>query len=147
MQIWVDADACPVVIREILIRAATRKQIPVTFVANTAIPLPRSPLLKTLVVSSGFDVADKEIVNRAVSGDIVITADIPLAAELVDNGALALNPRGELYTRETIKARLGMRDFMETMRASGIHGEGQRPQGQGDRKAFADTLDRLLAKR
>ncbi len=146
MQIWVDADACPVVVREILIRAATRKQIPLTFVANTAIALPRSPLLKTLVVAAGFDVADQEMVKRVAVGDIAITADIPLADELITKGAIVLNPRGEMYTRETIKARLGMRDFMETMRASGFHGEGQRPLGHADRKAFADALDRVLAK-
>lgn len=146
MQIWVDADACPVLIREIIFRAAARKKIVAMFVANSAITLPPSPFLKSLVVSSGFDEADNEIVRRAQAGDLAVTSDIPLAAELIEKGAAAISFRGELYSPETIKARLGMRDFMETMRASGVHGGGQKPMGLPERKAFADALDRTLTK-
>ena len=121
VNIWVDADACPVAIREILFRAAVRTGVKLTLVANQPIRVPVSPLIEQLVVSPGFDVADNEIVKRAGSGDLVITADIPLAAEVMGNGAHALNPRGELYSTDTIRQRLNMRDFMDTMRASGIH--------------------------
>lgn len=120
MKIWVDADACPKVIRETLIRAAERTGVECTFVANHLIPLPKRDNIRALQVSSGFDIADNEIVRRTEAGDLVITADIPLADEVISKGGLALNPRGELYTKETIKARLNIRDFMDTMRASGI---------------------------
>ena len=144
MQIWVDADACPVVIREIIVRAAQRRQIMATFVANQPIPLPPSPWLKSLQVSGGFDVADDEIVRRVAAGDLVITQDIPLAAEVLAKGASALNPRGERYTANTIGPRLQMRDFMDTMRSSGIHGGGPPPLNQTDRREFANQFDRLL---
>ena len=127
MNIWVDADACPVVIKEILFRAADRTQTCVTLVANQSISVPPSRYIKFLQVSSGFDVADNAIVKRVKPGDLVITADIPLASEVIDKGTVALSPRGELFTSENIKARLNMRDFMETMRASGSHTGGPPP--------------------
>ncbi|KJG55019.1 hypothetical protein UA42_22980, partial [Photobacterium kishitanii] len=120
MKIWVDADACPNVVKEILFRAADRAKIHVTLVANQYIRTPPSPFLRSIQVEQGFDVADNYIVQQAEVGDLVITADIPLADELITKGAHALNPRGELYTKDTIKQRLQMRDFMETMRSSGI---------------------------
>ena len=147
MTIWVDADACPVVIKEILFRAADRARIPVTLVANQLIRVPPSPHIKSIQVPAGFDVADNEIVKRMVSGDLVITADIPLAAEAIEKGGLALSPRGEMHTRENIGARLNMRDFMDTLRSSGIDTGGPPPISQGDRQAFANQLDRWLAKR
>lgn len=146
MQIWVDADACPSVIKEVLFRAAERRQIPLTLVANQSIRVPPSPFIKSLRVAPGFDVADNEIVKRVSAGELVITADIPLAAEVIAKGALALNPRGELYTTENVKARLNMRDFMETLRASGIQSGGPAPLSQADRQAFANQLDKWLAK-
>ncbi len=147
MNIWVDADACPVVIKTILFKAAERRQVQVTLVANQAISHPPSRYIAMLQVSSGFDVADNEIVKRAEKGDLVVTADIPLAAEVMEKGAYALNPRGELYTENTIKSRLNMRDFMDTMRASGVQTGGPPPLSQADRQKFANHLDRLLAKR
>ena len=146
MNIWVDADACPVVIREILYRAAERAKIPVTLVANQALRTPPSAYVKMLQVTSGFDVADDEIVRRANSGDLVITSDIPLAAEAISKGALALSPRGELYTRDNIKSRLNMRDFLDTLRSSGIDSGGPPALNQNDRKLFANHLDRILAR-
>ncbi len=146
-QIWVDADACPGTVREILFRAARRARVTVTLVANQAVRTPPSPFIKMLQVSAGFDVADNEIVRLAVPGDLVITADIPLAAEIVAKGAVALNPRGELYTEENVRARLNMRDFMDTLRGSGINTGGPPPPGQRERQAFANQLDRWLARR
>jgi len=144
MNIWVDADACPVVVKEILFRAATRAKIAVTLVANQFLSVPKSPYINFIQVPSGFDVADNEIVRRCVAGDLVITADIPLASEVVDKAAIALNPRGELYSKENIKTRLNMRDFMDTMRASGIQGGGPPPLTQRDRQLFANNLDKLI---
>ncbi len=146
MKIWVDADACPVVIKEILFRAAQRTGVLVTLVANQAIHIPPSPNIKTIQVASGFDVADNEIVKRVVAGDLVITADIPLAAEVIEKGGHALNPRGELYSVDTIKARLNMRDFMDTLRASGINTGGPPVLSQSDRQSFANQLDTLLSR-
>jgi len=146
MQIWVDADACPNVIKEILFRAADRVQVPVVLVANQAIGIPRSPHIRAIQVEAGFDVADNYIVQQADPGDLVITADIPLASEAIDKGCLALNPRGELYTEDNIRQRLNMRDFMDTMRGSGIDTGGPPAFSQSDRMAFANQLDRLLAK-
>ncbi|SFD19640.1 YaiI/YqxD family protein [Pseudoalteromonas denitrificans] len=145
MKIWVDADACPVVIKEILFRAADRKKIQVTLVANQYIKTPPSPYINQIQVSSGFDVADDEIVKRMQSGDLVITGDIPLAAEVIEKEGIALNPRGELYTKDNIKERLNIRDFMDTMRSSGIQTGGQAPLSQTDRQNFANNLDKLLA--
>lgn len=146
MQIWVDADACPKVIKEILFRAAKRCEVLVTLVANQSLFVPNSPFIKTLRVESGFDVADNEIVQRVVPGDLVVTADIPLASEVIAKGAVALNPRGEFYTESNIRARLNMRDFMETLRSSGVETGGPAAFHQRDRMAFANELDRFLAK-
>ncbi len=145
MKIWVDADACPVAIKEILFRAANRAQILVTFVANKSIKTPQSKFIKMLTVMSGFDVADNEIVQRMETGDLVITSDIPLADEVITKGGLALSPRGELFTSENIKSRLNIRDFMETMRSSGIQTSGPPPLNQSDKHQFGNHLDRILA--
>lgn len=147
MKLWVDADACPVAIREILYRAAKRTEVRLTLVANQFLRTPPSPWIRSIQVSAGFDVADNEIVRRVEAGDLVITSDIPLAAEVVEKGALALSPRGELFTSDNVRARLTMRDFHETMRASGEHSGGPAALGQADRQAFAAQLDRLLARR
>ncbi|MBU9826299.1 YaiI/YqxD family protein [Rahnella perminowiae] len=144
MQIWVDADACPNVIKEVLFRAAERTGMMVTLVANQIIRTPPSKFLRTLRVEAGFDVADNEIVKRTEPGDLVITADIPLAAEVIEKGGVALNPRGERYTTETIKERLNMRDFMDTMRASGVQTGGPPALNQRDRQQFANELDKWL---
>ena len=145
-QIWVDADACPKVIKEILFRAAERVGLPVTLVANQPIPVPRSRYIQTVQVAAGFDVADNHIVQQVQAEDLVITADIPLAAEVIAKGALALNPRGELYTEANIRERLVMRDFMDTLRGSGVMTGGPASFNLADRQAFANQLDRLLAK-
>ena len=146
MNIWVDADACPGVIKDILFRAARRTGMTLTLVANQPIRVPRSPNIAAIQVAAGFDVADNEIVKRVAAGDLVITADIPLAAEAVERGALALSPRGELYTHDNIKARLNMRDFMDSLRGAGVDTGGPPPLHQNDRHAFAQKLDQLLAK-
>ena len=146
MNIWVDAGACPVVIREILFRAALRTGVKVTLVANQPVRVPASPLVELVQVAPGFDVADNEIVKRAGSGDLVITADIPLAAEVMGNGVHALSPRGELYSTDTIGQRLNMRDFMDTMRASGMVTGGPPALGKRDRQSFANHLDKLLTR-
>ncbi len=142
--IWVDADACPSVIKEVLYRAADRTQTQVVFVANQALRIPASLYLRTVQVEKGFDVADNEIVKRVESGDLVITADIPLASEVVDKCAFALNPRGEFYTIENIRQRLNMRDFMDTMRSSGVQMGGPPALNQKDRQKFANELDIYL---
>ncbi|MBO9469030.1 YaiI/YqxD family protein [Endozoicomonas sp. G2_2] len=147
MNIWVDADACPGVIKDILFRAARRTGMTLTLVANQPIRVPRSPNIAAIQVAAGFDVADNEIVKRVAAGDLVITADIPLAAEAVERGALALSPRGELYTHDNVKARLNMRDFMDSLRGAGVDTGGPPPLHPNDRHAFAQKLDQLLAKR
>jgi len=147
MKIWVDADACPVVNKDILCRAAERTEIETTFIANQYIRLPPSRQLKFIQVSKGFDVADSEIVLRVKTGDLVITGDIPLAAEVIDKGAVVLNHRGELYTEHNIKECLNMRDFMETLRSSGIETGGPSALNQSDRQAFANQLDKILSAR
>lgn len=147
MIIWVDADACPKVIKEVLYRAADREKVQITFVANQCLTVPPSPFLKTLQVPAGFDVADNEIVLRAQKDDLVITADIPLAAEVMEKGANALNPRGERYSEATIRERLNIRDFMDTMRASGIQTGGPASLNQKDRQQFANELDKWLLQR
>ncbi len=146
MKIWVDADACPVVIKEILFRAAERTKTEIILVANHSIHTPASRYIRFLHVPSGFDVADNEIVKRLEPNDLVITSDIPLAAEVIENGGQALSPRGELYSPETIKTRLSMRDFMETLRETGVNTGGPSALNQKDRQAFANHLDRLLLK-
>jgi uncharacterized protein YaiI (UPF0178 family) len=144
MKIWVDADACPVVIKDILFRAAIKRQISTILVANQLIRVPASPYLSSVQVAHGFDEADNEIVRRCAPGDLVITADIPLAADVLAKGGQALNPRGELYSVDTIKQKLTMRDFMDTLRGSGVHTGGPPPLNQSDRQAFANKLDTLL---
>ncbi len=146
MKIWVDADACPVVIKDVLFRAAERTGVHLTLVANQAIRIPPSPRITMLQVKSGFDVADNEIVKRLNEGDLVITGDIPLAADVIEKGGLALNPRGELYTADNIRARLNVRDFMDTLRASGIATGGPPALSKSDRQAFANNLDKILSR-
>lgn len=144
MQIWVDADACPKTIKEILFRVATRTQILVTLVANQALYAPPSPYLRSIQVPKGFDVADNEIVARVAAGDLVITADIPLAAEVIAKGARVLTPRGEPYDKGSIQAALSMRNFMDTLRSAGVDTGGPAAMSQSDRHAFAQQLERLL---
>ena len=144
MHIWVDADACPNVIKDILYRAAERVKMPLTLVANKPLRTPPSRFIKSVQVAGGFDVADDHIVQQIQPGDLVITADIPLAAEVIEKGGHALNPRGTFYTRENIKERLTMRDFMDELRGSGIMTGGPKALNQSDRQAFANQLDRFL---
>jgi uncharacterized protein YaiI (UPF0178 family) len=145
MRIWVDADACPVVVKEILFRAADRTGVQLTLVANQPLSTPSSSHINTLQVPRGFDVADDEIVKRVDAGDLVITSDIPLAAEVIDKGAHALSPRGEMFTTENIKSRLNMRDFLDTMRSSGVQVDGgPSAYSQRDKQEFANNLDRFL---
>ena len=147
MSIWVDADACPRPVKEILFKAGERTGIELTLVANHAMAVPRVPNVRLLQVQGGFDVADQEIARRVAPGDLVVTADIPLAADVIARGAQALNPRGELYSADTIRALLTMRDFMDTMRSSGVVTGGPPALSQADRQAFAGQLDRWLARR
>ncbi len=146
MPIWVDADACPVVVKDILFRAADRAKVPLTLVANRLLRVPPSPWIKAVQVAHGFDVADEEIVQRVAPGDLVISADIPLAAAVLARGAQALSPRGEPFSPDTIAAQLTLRDFMDTLRGSGIQTGGPPALSQADRKAFAGQLDRWLAR-
>jgi uncharacterized protein len=146
MNIWVDADACPAVVKDILYRAAERTQVPLTLVANKPLRTPPSPFIRSLQVPRGFDVADNEIARRVEPGDLVVTADIPLAAQVIERGGHALDPRGELFSPETIRERLTMRDFMDELRASGVQTGGPPPLAHGDRQRFANQLDRLLAR-
>lgn len=147
MKIWVDADACPNVIKDIIFRAANRTHTYVTLIANQYISHPPSKFIDAVQVHQGFDVADDEIVKRLNAGDLVVTADIPLASESIEKGAIALNPRGELYTTENIKARLEMRNFMETLRNSGVDTGGPKALNHRDREKFANCLDKLLLKK
>jgi hypothetical protein len=147
MQIWVDADACPVVIKEILFRAAQRAQIMTTLVANKLLRVPPSPFIRATQVPHGFDVADNKIAQEVQPGDLVITADIPLAAQVIERGGFALNPRGEFYSRDNIRERLAMRNLMEELRGSGVETSGPASFNQGDRQAFAAQLDKFLAKK
>ena len=147
MEIWVDADACPKPVKEILYRAAVRTNTHIWFVANQFLAVPASPLINSIQVSGGFDVADNHIVAALTAGDLVVTADIPLAAEAIAKGAAVINPRGERYTKDSIGARLNMRDFMETMRSSGVVHDGPPPYNAQDKQAFANALDRLLTQK
>lgn len=148
MHIWVDGDACPQVIRQIIFRASERTGVPTTIVANHAIPVPPTKHIQCLQVSKGFDEADNEIVKRCNEHDIVITADIPLAADVIDKKAHAISPRGEEFTKSDIRQKLNMRDFMDTMRSSGVQmSGGPAPMSQRDKQQFANALDRLLAQR
>jgi uncharacterized protein YaiI (UPF0178 family) len=147
MKIWVDADACPIVAREIVFRAADRTGVRLTLVANQPMNTPASENIDALQVPSGFDVADDEIVKRLSAGDLVITSDIPLAAEVIEKGGHALSPRGEMHTKENIGAKLNMRDFMDTMRSSGVEmGGGPSAYSQRDKQDFANALDRFLTR-
>lgn len=147
MQIWVDADACPVAVKEILFKAANRKQIKLTLVANQHIKTPPSPFISSLQVPSGFDVADNEIVRRVAEGDLVITSDIPLAAEVIAKGGHVISSRGEQFTKDNMAERLQMRNLTTTLRDSGmIEGGGQKTFGATDKAAFANALDRYLAR-
>lgn len=146
MQIWVDADACPKVIKEILFRAAQRVKCNLLLVANQSLSIPKSPYIKSIRVAPGFDVADNYIVQQVSAGELVITADIPLAAEVIAKGAEALNPRGEIYDPNTIKQKLTMRDFMDEMRGSGVMTGGPPPLSQAERREFANALDRFLSR-
>ncbi|NSL54805.1 YaiI/YqxD family protein [Uliginosibacterium aquaticum] len=145
-RLWVDADACPVVIKEIIFRAATRKQLETILVANQMLRTPPSLHIRAVQVPSGFDVADNYIAAQVLPGDLVVTADIPLAAQVIERGASAINPRGELYTAANIRESLSMRDFMESLRSSGVQTGGPAAFSQADRQAFANQLDRLLAR-
>jgi uncharacterized protein YaiI (UPF0178 family) len=144
-RIWVDADACPVAIKEILFRAAQRAQVHVTLVANHALRTPPSPYIRSIQVAGGFDVADNEIVGLVAPGDLVVTQDIPLAAAVIAKGALAVHPRGELFTPDTIQQRLTMRNFMEELRSTGVNTGGPAALHPRDKQAFANQLDRWLA--
>ncbi|MGL5949411.1 MAG: YaiI/YqxD family protein [Aeromonas sp.] len=146
MPIWVDADACPVAVKEILYRAAHRAQQLTTLVANQPLRVPPSPYIKTQQVGAGFDVADHAIAQQVVPGDLVITADIPLASWVIEAGGEALNPRGEIYTQANIAARLSMRNFMEELRGAGVHTGGPAPFNASDKQRFANALDRWLCK-
>ncbi len=147
MKIWVDADACPVVIKEILYRVASRTQIMLTLVANQMLRVPPSPWIKALQVPGGFDVADQRIAQEVEAGDLVITADIPLAAQVIAKGACVIDPRGELLTEANIQERLTLRNFMDGLRSSGVETGGPAALSNADRQAFANQVDRLLAKR
>jgi len=146
MKIWVDADACPAVNRDILFRAAERTGISVIFVANRPVRIPPLHCIKFIQVPAGMDVADNEIISRLCAGDLAITGDIPLAARVIEKGGLALNPRGELYTADDIESRLSVREFMDTLRSSGIDTGGPPAMTQTDRQFFANQLDKLLTK-
>ncbi len=146
MQIWIDADACPNVIKDIIFRASERTKIKVVVVANQAIKIPLNGLVSTIQVPRGFDMADEQILQSLVAGDLVITADIPFADAALTKGAMAINPRGELYTHENIKDRLATRNLMEELRDSGLVQGGPKPLGLRDRQAFANKLDAILAK-
>ncbi|MEM7063658.1 MAG: YaiI/YqxD family protein [Cyanobacteria bacterium P01_B01_bin.77] len=146
MKIWVDADACPNVIKEILYRAAKRLKIPLTLVANVPLQIPASLYIESVQVRSGLDVADNYIVQQMTTGDLVITADIPLAANVIEKDGYALNPRGEFYDKRNIRERLSMRNFMESLRNSGVETGGPPALGSRDREAFANQLDRFLTK-
>ena len=146
MKIWVDADACPGVIKDILFRAAERTKIETTLVANQLLRVPPSPYIRALQVPQGFDVADQRIAQEVQPGDLVITADIPLASLVIERGGFALNPRGEFYTPDNIRERLTMRNFMEELRGSGMEIGGPAAFSQSDRQAFAAALDRFLAR-
>ncbi len=146
-QIWVDADACPVAIKEVLFRAAEREQVQVTLVANQWLRTPASRFIRSIQVPGGFDVADTEIVQRVAADDLVVTQDIPLASLVIEKGALAMHPRGELYTADTIAQRLGMRNFMDELRGAGVDTGGPAAFHPRDKQAFANQLDRWLTQR
>ena len=147
MKIWVDADACPVAIKEILYRAANRVGIELTLIANQMLRVPPSPWIKALQVPAGFDMADRRIVQEAEAGDVIVTADVPLAALVIDKGAVVIDPRGELMDRNNIQERLTLRNFMESLRSSGVETGGPAALSSTDKQAFANQLDRLLTRK
>jgi uncharacterized protein YaiI (UPF0178 family) len=147
MKIWVDADACPVAVKEILYRAANRAQVPLTLIANRMLRVPPSPWIRALQVPGGFDVADQRIAEEARTGDLIITADVPLAAQVIAKGAVVIDPRGELLNAGNIQERLTMRNFLDSLRSSGVETGGPPALSSADRQSFANQLDRLLAKR
>ncbi|MFT3963422.1 YaiI/YqxD family protein [Propionivibrio sp.] len=147
MKIWVDADACPVAVKEILYRAANRAQVPLTLIANRMLRVPPSPWIRALQVPGGFDVADQRIAEEAQAGDLIITADVPLAAQVIAKGAVVIDPRGELLNASNIQERLTMRNFLDSLRSSGVETGGPPALSSADRQSFANQLDRLLAKR
>ncbi|MDQ6989752.1 MAG: YaiI/YqxD family protein [Mariprofundaceae bacterium] len=144
MKVWVDADACPVVVKEILFRAADRVSMPLILVANSTLIIPKSAYISMLKVGAGLDVADHEIVAKMQAGDLVITADVPLAADVIEQGGLALSPRGDVFSPDTIRAKLSMRNFMDELRGSGVVTGGQAAFNHSDRQAFANQLDKIL---
>jgi len=146
MQIWIDADACPKPVKETLFRASARRRVALVLVANAPIAVPKSSLIRCVQVAGGFDVADNEIAARVQPGDLVVTADIPLAAQVIERGATALDPRGELYTADNVKSRLSVRNFMADLRSAGVDAGGARPWHARDTQAFANALDRWLAR-
>lgn len=146
MQIWVDADACPVVIKDMLFRLANKREINVVLVANQYLSVPSSRFIRTIQVPSGFDVADDKIAESVEPGDLVITSDVPLASDVIEKGGHALTPRGELFTKDNIRQRLTMRDFMDELRGSGVQTGGPPAMTQRDRKNFADELDRFVTR-
>ncbi|EQC43820.1 YaiI/YqxD family protein [Bacteriovorax sp. Seq25_V] len=146
-KIWIDADACPKVIKEVVYKTCARTGVPVTLVANSYMTIPHSPLIRLIQVEQGADVADSYIVEHLEADDIIITADIPLASLVVEKGALAINPRGELYTEENISERLSMRDFMQDLRDSGMQTGGPAPFGPKDKESFANSLNKILTKK
>jgi len=146
VQIWVDADACPLVIKQIVFRAAERAQVLTTLVANTLLRVPPSPFIKSVRVPKGFNVADQSIIEQIQPGDLVITADIPLAAEVIARGAHALDPRGELYSEDNVRERLAMRNLMQELRSTGDILGGPAPFNQSDRQRFANHLDRFVSR-
>lgn len=146
MHIWVDADACPRVIKEILYRAAERVRVSLTLVANKSLYTPPSRYIDSVQVPFGYDVADNWIVEQVESDDLVITADIPLAADVIEKGGHALNPRGEFYTEENVAERLAVRNFLDELRSAGVETGGPSSFNKGDRKAFANQLDRFLSR-
>ncbi|MBN4060488.1 YaiI/YqxD family protein [bacterium AH-315-I20] len=146
MKIWVDADACPVPVKEILFRAAERAKITTVLVANSMMRVPKSAYISAVQVDAGADVADQYIVDALDAGDLVITADVPLAADVIEKGGLALNPRGSMFTPDSIKSQLSMRNFMDDLRGSGVITGGQAAFNHADRQAFANALDRIITK-
>ncbi len=145
-KIWVDADACPRVIKDLIFKASFRLKVPVCLVANSSMAVPAGPLITFIQVEDGADVADLYIVDNITEKDLVITADIPLAVLVVEKGATAINPRGELYTEENARERLSMRDFMQNLRDSGIDTGGPAPFGPKDKERFANSINRLLTR-
>lgn len=146
LHLWIDADALPNILKDIILRASDRFRLPVTFVANQALNIPRSVRIQTLQVVSGADEADKMIVEKMQAGDIVMTQDIPLAAQVIEKGGVAIHPRGEIFTESNIKARLHLRDFMDTLRGAGVNTGGPAPMSERDKREFSNALEQTIRK-